>query len=53
MGLGIGLGHADVARFPAIRAIVFAIHAEADIMETLAVTAIAVTLALEFRQVAL
>jgi mannose/fructose/N-acetylgalactosamine-specific phosphotransferase system component IIC len=53
MGLGIGLGHANFARFPAIRAVVFAIHAESDIMQTLAVAAIAVALAFLFRQVAL
>jgi hypothetical protein len=53
MVFGIRLRHANFARFPAIRAIVFAVHAEADIMQRLAVAAIAVALALLFRQVAL
>jgi hypothetical protein len=53
MGLGIGLGHADFARFPAVRAVVFSVHAQADILLPLAVAAIAVTFALLFRQVAL
>ena len=53
MGLGIGLRHANFARFPAIRAVVFAVHAEADIVHALTVAAIAVTLALLFRQVTL
>ncbi len=53
MALGVRLGHANFARFPAIRAVVFAIHAQADILQPLAVAAIAVALALLFRQVAL
>jgi hypothetical protein len=53
MALGIRLGHAYFARFAAIRAVVLAVHAQADIMQPLAVAAIAVALALLFRQVAL
>jgi hypothetical protein len=47
------LGHADFAGFPAIRAVVFAIHAEPDALQALAVAAIAVTFARTFRQIAL
>jgi hypothetical protein len=49
----MGFGHANFARFPAIRAIVFAIHAEPDVLLALAVAAIAITQALALRQVAL
>src|ERR1700685_3113766 len=49
----IGLGHAHIASFPAIRAVVFAIDAEPDALLSLAVAAIAVTLARALRQVAL
>jgi hypothetical protein len=51
--LGIGLGHAKFASFPAIRAIVFAIHTEADVLLPLTIAAIAVTLAIALGQVAL
>jgi len=47
------LGRADIASFSAIRAIVFAIHAEADILLALAIAAVAVTLALALRLIAL
>ena len=53
MGLGIGLGDADFASFPAIRTVVFAVHAEADVLLPLAVAAVAVALARALRQVAL
>jgi hypothetical protein len=51
--MGIGLGHADFASFPAIRAVVFAIHAESHTLLALAVAAVAIARALSLRQVAL
>jgi hypothetical protein len=51
--LGIGFGNADFASFPAIRAVVFSVHAKTDVFLALAVAAIAVALAFVFRQVAL
>jgi hypothetical protein len=51
--VGIGLSHANFAGFPAIRAVIFAIDAEPDVLLALAVAAIAVTPALGLRQVTL
>jgi hypothetical protein len=53
MELGIRFGQANLASFPAIRAIVFAVHAHADTLLPLAVAAIPVALALAFGKVAL
>ena len=47
------MGYANFARFPAIRAIVFAVHTESDALLALAVAAITVTLARALGQVAL
>ena len=49
----IGICYADFAGLPAIRAIIVAIGAEADILHSLAVAAVAVALALTLRQIAL
>jgi hypothetical protein len=53
MGLGIGSGHANFASFPAIGTVVFAVHAQAYALLPLAVAAIAITLTICLRQVAL
>jgi hypothetical protein len=45
-------GYANFARFPAIRAIIFAVHAQADVLLALTVAAKAVALALALRLVA-
>jgi hypothetical protein len=47
------MGYANFASFPAIRTVIFAVHAEADTLLALAVAAIAVAFAPLFRQVAL
>ena len=47
------MGYANFTSFPAIRAVVFAVHAETDTLLALAVAAIAVAFAPFFRQVAL
>jgi hypothetical protein len=49
----MGLRYVDFAGFPAIRTIVFAIHAKANTFLSLAVAAIAVAHALALRQIAL
>jgi hypothetical protein len=49
----IGLGHTDFAGFPAIRAIVFAVHAQPHTMLPLAIAAVPIALALAFLLIAL
>jgi hypothetical protein len=49
----MGLRYVNFARFAAIGTIVFAVHAKADTLLSLAVTAIAIAQAFAFRQIAL
>jgi hypothetical protein len=49
----MGLDHAYFAGFPAIRAIVFAVHAQPNAVLPLAIAAIAIACAFAFRLVAL
>jgi hypothetical protein len=49
----IGLGHTDFAGFPAIRAIIFAVHAQAHAVLSLAVATVPVALALALLLIAL
>jgi hypothetical protein len=49
----IGLNHANFAGFPAVRAIIFAVHAQPNAMLPLAVAAILIALASAFLLIAL
>lgn len=53
MNLRFGISHADFAGFPAVRAIILAVHAQADVVLALAVATIALATALGLGLVAL